>query len=195
MNQDYTYEESEEDNSELNSQNNDNSYNNQDNSPPVKKKKTLTKKQSNEDYERRSSNFRKKSFSGGNSLEIGRSSMDRRGSQLSGRLEESLENIQEEDDEDDENNEYLDETPKSRKNRKNKKGFRIKGKKKNGSKRGSRIGRDSVEMEEDSVPVREYYEKSLTPILLEGLKELGRKRPDNPVKFLGVFLLKNDPEN
>ena len=41
----------------------------------------------------------------------------------------------------------------------------------------------------------EYYEKSLTPILLEGLKELGRKRPQNPVKFLGEFLLKNDPEN
>jgi len=38
-------------------------------------------------------------------------------------------------------------------------------------------------------PVREFYEERLTPILLEGLKEVGRQRPEDPVKFLGEYLI------
>ena len=44
-------------------------------------------------------------------------------------------------------------------------------------------------------PVREYYEEKLTPILLEGLKEVGRQRPDNPVKFLGEYLINFNAKN
>ena len=40
-----------------------------------------------------------------------------------------------------------------------------------------------------ALSIREYYEKSLTTVLLEGLKEVGMKRPENPIEFLGKYLL------
>mmetsp|Transcript_17215 Transcript_17215/g.15094 ORF Transcript_17215/g.15094 Transcript_17215/m.15094 type:complete len:111 (+) Transcript_17215:70-402(+) len=46
-----------------------------------------------------------------------------------------------------------------------------------------------------SVSLREYYDSTnLTLVLTKGLEELGRQRPQNPIKFLGSFLLENDPE-
>eukprot|EP01016_Furgasonia_blochmanni_P036556 TRINITY_DN418_c0_g1_i2.p3 TRINITY_DN418_c0_g1~~TRINITY_DN418_c0_g1_i2.p3 ORF type:complete len:172 (+),score=23.84 TRINITY_DN418_c0_g1_i2:705-1220(+) len=45
-----------------------------------------------------------------------------------------------------------------------------------------------------SVPLREYYDQTVTKILLEGLKEIGKQRPDNPVRFLGQYLLEHDPQ-
>eukprot|EP01017_Pseudomicrothorax_dubius_P002766 TRINITY_DN10219_c0_g1_i1.p1 TRINITY_DN10219_c0_g1~~TRINITY_DN10219_c0_g1_i1.p1 ORF type:complete len:148 (+),score=38.97 TRINITY_DN10219_c0_g1_i1:42-485(+) len=45
-----------------------------------------------------------------------------------------------------------------------------------------------------SVPLREFYDQTLSVVLLEGLKEVGRQRPANPVQFLGKFLLEHDPE-
>ena len=47
---------------------------------------------------------------------------------------------------------------------------------------------------QDGISLREFSKESLTSILLEGMKELGRKRPTNPIRFLGNYLLKNDPE-
>ena len=45
-------------------------------------------------------------------------------------------------------------------------------------------------------PMREFYENTaLTKVLFEGLREVGRERPDNPIKFLGKYLLDNDPDN
>ncbi|KAL4470327.1 hypothetical protein ABPG74_011938 [Tetrahymena malaccensis] len=44
------------------------------------------------------------------------------------------------------------------------------------------------------LPLRDYYESSVTQVLLEGLRELGAKRPENPIQFLGKFLLDRDPE-
>ena len=40
----------------------------------------------------------------------------------------------------------------------------------------------------DLFPMRELYESSLTPALLAGLKEIGKQKPKDPVKFLGKFL-------
>ena len=36
-------------------------------------------------------------------------------------------------------------------------------------------------VEFQSLPLREYYDISLTSVLQAGLKELGRKRPENPI--------------
>ena len=207
MNQNYGYEASDnEENSDPESRIDENSMNYSDQSPPLKSKNSLKRKATNEQPNKRSSIHRKTSFSKADSIEIKQGSLDRRGSHLSGRIDETLEDISEvEGEEDYEDENSLEKTPtrKKRKSKnKGKKGFRIKGKKKKLMKRGSRFNSMSADFEseeedeeDEGVPVREYYEKSLTPILLEGLKELGRKRPQNPVKFLGEFLLKNDPEN
>ena len=43
----------------------------------------------------------------------------------------------------------------------------------------------------NALSIREYYQDSLTPVLLEGLKEIGVQRPENPIEFLGNYLLKH----
>ena len=199
MSRNYAYGDSDNDadNSELRSQADDQSYDDNDQSILQRSKKSFNQPQNDEDAQRRSSNYRKKSFTGRNSIEI-KPSLDRRTSQLSGRIDDSLENIQEEDDEDDDADDTIHSTPDSQKPKRKKKGFRIKGKtkakRKSKAMRKSRVSGMSADSDDEGVPVREYYEKSLTPVLLQGLKELGRKRPSNPIRFLGNFLLENDPE-
>ncbi|CAD8091077.1 unnamed protein product [Paramecium sonneborni] len=45
-----------------------------------------------------------------------------------------------------------------------------------------------------SLPLRDYFDNNLSAILLEGLKEIGRQRPENPTKFLGEYLLSQDKQ-
>lgn len=40
-----------------------------------------------------------------------------------------------------------------------------------------------------SLPVKSYLEHSVVPVLLEGLTELSKVRPENPVEWLGEYLL------
>ncbi|CAG9331652.1 unnamed protein product [Blepharisma stoltei] len=42
-----------------------------------------------------------------------------------------------------------------------------------------------------SLPIRAYLDQSVVPILLQGLAELAKERPSNPVEWLGHYLLKN----
>eukprot|EP00055_Hartaetosiga_balthica_P000776 m.137425 g.137425 ORF g.137425 m.137425 type:complete len:90 (+) comp11712_c0_seq1:45-314(+) len=39
-------------------------------------------------------------------------------------------------------------------------------------------------------PTRDYLDKSVVPVLLEGLVALSKERPPNPVEWLGTYLLK-----
>ena len=44
-----------------------------------------------------------------------------------------------------------------------------------------------------SLPIRSYLDQTVVPVLLQGLAELASERPDDPVAFLGDYLLKNNP--
>ena len=44
-----------------------------------------------------------------------------------------------------------------------------------------------------SLPIRSYLDNTVVPILLQGLSELSQERPEDPVDFLGNYLLKNNP--
>lgn len=42
-----------------------------------------------------------------------------------------------------------------------------------------------------SLPIRSYLDQTVVPVLLQGLAELSKERPSNPVEWLGQYLLKN----
>jgi len=45
-----------------------------------------------------------------------------------------------------------------------------------------------------AMPIRQYLETSVVPILLQGMQTLVKERPNNPVEFLAAYLLKNNPQ-
>ena len=47
----------------------------------------------------------------------------------------------------------------------------------------------------NSGPVRPYLESTITSIVQKGLIELDKERPDNPLEFLGNYLLMHSKEN
>ena len=49
--------------------------------------------------------------------------------------------------------------------------------------------------EEDKVPVRTYLDNTVVPVLLSAMSELVKERPEDPIKFVANFLLKNNPKN
>ena len=54
-------------------------------------------------------------------------------------------------------------------------------------------GADKQENPQASLPIRSYLDNTVVPILLQGLSELSQERPEDPVEFLGNYLLKNNP--
>jgi len=42
-----------------------------------------------------------------------------------------------------------------------------------------------------SLPIRAYLDQSVVPVLLQGLSELAKQRPSNPVKWLGDYLIQH----
>ena len=42
-----------------------------------------------------------------------------------------------------------------------------------------------------ALPVRAYLDQTVVPVLLQGLAELAKERPANPIEWLGNYLLKN----
>ncbi|XP_024527031.1 set1 complex component sdc1-like isoform X2 [Selaginella moellendorffii] len=44
-----------------------------------------------------------------------------------------------------------------------------------------------------AVPVRNYLEDNVVPLLMQGMQSLIVDRPPNPVGYLGEFLVRNDP--
>lgn len=45
-----------------------------------------------------------------------------------------------------------------------------------------------------ALPIRAYLDQTVVPILLDGMSELVKERPPNPVEWLAAFLLRNDPQ-
>ena len=43
------------------------------------------------------------------------------------------------------------------------------------------------------VPVRQYLDETVVPVLRKGLRELVKQRPEDPFEFLGDFIKKNKP--
>lgn len=51
-----------------------------------------------------------------------------------------------------------------------------------------------VKLNTHALSVRQYLEKSVVPVLMEGLTSLVRERPEDPVEYLAAFLRKNNPK-
>lgn len=54
----------------------------------------------------------------------------------------------------------------------------------------SATGRPSV----NALPTRDYLDATVIPVLMEGLSELARVRPANPVEYLAAYLFRNNPQ-
>ncbi len=46
-----------------------------------------------------------------------------------------------------------------------------------------------------TMPIRGYLDQTVVPVLLDGMAELSRVRPQNPVEWLATYLLKHNPQN
>ncbi|KAG0309753.1 Protein dpy-30 [Dissophora globulifera] len=40
-----------------------------------------------------------------------------------------------------------------------------------------------------AMPIRPYLDQTVLPVLLEGMKQLAKEKPQNPIEYLGHFLL------
>jgi len=45
-----------------------------------------------------------------------------------------------------------------------------------------------------NLPIRAYLDQTVVPILLDGMSELVKERPANPIEWLAHYLLQNDPQ-
>lgn len=46
-----------------------------------------------------------------------------------------------------------------------------------------------------SLPIRSYLDQTVVPVLLQGMAELAKERPENPIEYLANYLLKHSNEN
>lgn len=44
-----------------------------------------------------------------------------------------------------------------------------------------------------SMPIRAYLDHTVVPILLDGMSELVKERPANPIEYLASYLIRHDP--
>jgi len=44
-----------------------------------------------------------------------------------------------------------------------------------------------------SMPIRAYLDQTVVPILLDGMSELVKERPANPIEYLASYLIRHDP--
>ncbi len=56
-------------------------------------------------------------------------------------------------------------------------------------------GKESSTQNLSSLSTRAYLDQTVVPILLQGMAELARERPDNPVEYLANYLLKHSNDN
>jgi protein dpy-30 len=47
----------------------------------------------------------------------------------------------------------------------------------------------------NSLPIRAYLDQTVVPILLQGMAEVAKERPENPIEYLAHYLLKHANEN
>lgn len=46
----------------------------------------------------------------------------------------------------------------------------------------------------NSLSIRSYLDQTVVPVLLQGMAELAKERPENPIEYLAHFLLKHSNE-
>jgi len=46
----------------------------------------------------------------------------------------------------------------------------------------------------NSLPIRSYLDQTVVPVLLQGMAEVARERPENPIEYLANFLLNHSNE-
>lgn len=44
------------------------------------------------------------------------------------------------------------------------------------------------------LPIRQYLEQTVVGVIMQGLQQICRKRPDDPVSFMSEFLVRNNPK-
>ena len=42
-----------------------------------------------------------------------------------------------------------------------------------------------------SLPIRSYLDQTVDPLVLQGMAEVAKERPENPIKYLAEFLMKH----
>mmetsp|Transcript_45748 Transcript_45748/g.50994 ORF Transcript_45748/g.50994 Transcript_45748/m.50994 type:complete len:192 (+) Transcript_45748:44-619(+) len=47
--------------------------------------------------------------------------------------------------------------------------------------------------EVQSMPIRAYLDQTVVPLLLDGMSELVKERPSNPIEYLASYLIRHDP--
>jgi len=45
-----------------------------------------------------------------------------------------------------------------------------------------------------SLPIRAYLDQTVVPLLLDGMSELVKERPSNPIQWLASYMLRHDPQ-
>ncbi len=45
-----------------------------------------------------------------------------------------------------------------------------------------------------TTPIRGYLDQTVVPVLLDGMAELSRVRPPNPVEWLATYMIRNNPQ-
>ena len=45
-----------------------------------------------------------------------------------------------------------------------------------------------------TLPMQAYLDKTVMPLVLEGMAEVSKKRPENPLKFLADYLMQHSNE-
>ena len=43
----------------------------------------------------------------------------------------------------------------------------------------------------NSLPIRAYLDQTVVPLVLQGMAEVAKERPENPIKYLADFLMKH----
>ncbi len=58
-------------------------------------------------------------------------------------------------------------------------------------------GKESITQNNNlnNLSTRAYLDQRVVPILLQGMAELARERPENPIEYLANYLLKHSSDN
>ena len=46
----------------------------------------------------------------------------------------------------------------------------------------------------NNLPIRAYLDKTVVPLVLQGMAEVAKERPENPVKYLADFLMNHSTD-
>ena len=53
---------------------------------------------------------------------------------------------------------------------------------------------DKVKQDIKDLPMQAYLDKTVMPLVLEGMAEVSKKRPENPIKYLADYLMQHSNE-